>query len=365
MGRTGLIYLAPDIDISKNEWWKAHVLWEVKYFQNYYDKVFLISKNEKKIKLWDSYKNVVFFRMPNWLHHPLSRLLPEPFFFFFMAFILRINWYKYLLERSYRLWWWFSIFFCMFWWHSVFEMIEPVYYESYIMPIQNFIIKIMSLFKHIVFFWTYDTFKYNLPEKKYVNWWTGADLELIWNKKDWEKKKYDVIYIWSVAKWHNLSSVMSIMKDNPEWKFLFITSSHDENLTKQKKELKLDNLYIMENVKNFEIYNYITQCKIWLALYEKNNELLKKFDYFYSPIKVHEYKACWLPVIATNIWTLKELCWKTWILIDNSEKELYEAINTLLTDKKSYDKFSKNAENEAIEKYNWNCVCKYISELLK
>ena len=50
MGKNNIIYLAPDIDISKNEWWKAHVLWEVKYFQNYYDKVFLISKNEKNVK---------------------------------------------------------------------------------------------------------------------------------------------------------------------------------------------------------------------------------------------------------------------------------------------------------------------------
>ena len=52
------------------------------------------------------------------------------------------------------------------------------------------------------------------------------------------------------------------MKNNPQWKFLFITSHRDDNLINKKSELKLDNLTIMENIKNSEIYNYIKQCKV-------------------------------------------------------------------------------------------------------
>ena len=362
MGKNSIIYLAPDIDISKNEWWKAHVLWEVKYFQNYFDKVFLISKNEKNIKLWKDYKNVIFLKIPPWLHHPISRLLPEPIFFFFMALFLRAKWYKYLLERSYRLWWWFSIFFCSFWGHSIYEMIEPIYYESFIMPFQNFIIKRMWLFNNIRFLWTYNTFQYNLPKDKYMNCRTWADLELIWDPTS--KKHYDVLYIWSVAKRHSLDSVISIIKNNPKWTFLFITSRRDINLVNKKTELKLDNLTIMENIQNSEIYSYIKQCKIWLALYEKNNDLLKKFDYFYSPIKVHEYKGCWLPVVASNIWTLKELIAESWILVDNSEDEILNAIKKLLNDNKQYYELSENAIKEVKEKYNWDMVCKYFYDIL-
>lgn len=358
-----IIYLAPDVDISKNEWWKAHVFWEIKYLQNYFDRVFLITQNKKRIKLWDVYKKVKFFRVPSWLHHPLSRLLIEPLFFFFLSLFLRFKWYKYLLERAYRLWWFFSIFFCSFWWHSIYEMIEPIYYEPYIMPIQNIIIKWMWLFKSMKFLWTYDTFQYNIPKKKYQNCWTWADLELIGDMN--KEKKYDVLYIWSVAKWHSLDVVISVVKNNPQWRFLFITSYRDNNLLNKKNELKLNNLTIMENIKNSEIYSYIKECKIWLALYEKNNDLLKKFDYFYSPIKVHEYKACWLPVIASNIWTLRELVVNSWILVDNSEDDIMEAVNTLLENEELYKQLSRNASIEAKEKYNWDAVCKYFYNILK
>lgn len=362
MGKSNIIYLAPDIDISKNEWGKAHVLWEIKYLQNYFWKVLLITKNSKNLKLWDNYKNVKLLKIPTFLHKPFFRIWLENLVFIFLAIILRLCWYSKLIERSYRLGWLFSIIFCSIWWKWIYQLNEPIFYEPYIMPIQNFIIRVMWHL-NIKFFGTHESFSYNLPKWKYINWWRGCDLDII-NK--WKKSfKYDAIYIWSVAKWHSLWTILTIIKNNPEWKFLFITSWHNKELWDKKNYEELNNLTILENVENEKIYHYIYQSKIWLALYEKNSELLKKFDYCYSPIKVHEYKACWLPIIGSSIWNLVQLVENSWILVNNTISQIESWIDKLLSNDKLYTKLSKNAKQEIIEKYNWDQICKWYYELLK
>lgn len=364
MGKDNIVYLAPDIDISKNEWGKAHVLWEAKYLQNYFGNVLVITRNSHNLQLWSEFKNVKILKIPAFLHKPFFRVWLENLFFIFLAVYLRIRWYSKLIERSYRLWWLFSIVFCLFWWKWIYQLNEPIYYESYIMPLQNLLIKIMW-YLNIKFFGTHESFAYNLPKWKYINWWRGCDLDIINDEKN-IKKKYDVIYVWSVAKWHSLWNVLTVIKNNPEWKFLFITSWHNNELWEKKKQLNLNNLTILENIENKEIYSYIYQSKIWLALYEKNSELLKKFDYCYSPIKVHEYKACWLPIIASNIWNLKILAKECWILVDNSSNWIGKAIRVLLSDHKKYEEYSKKAKIESNEKYNRTIIClKYFYILSK
>lgn len=357
-----IIYLAPDIDLSKNEWWKAHVLGEVKYLQTHYKQVFLIVKNSKKNKLPSGYEGVKVFRIPWFLHLPCFRFRLESGFFIFLALVLRLCWYSALIERSYRLGGIFSIIFCLFWWSAIYQLNEPIYYESYIMPLQNILIKIMGSL-NIVFFWTHESFSYNLPKNKYINGRRWVDYQKI-KKFSAEKKKFDIIYIWSVAKWHSLDQVLSVIKKHSERKFLFITSWHDSYLWQQKEDFHLSNLTILKGVDNNQIYSYIYQSKIGIALYEKNTDLLEKFDYCYSPIKVHEYKACWLPVIASNIWNLKWLVKNTGILINNTEEEIEKAIELLLKDKKLYEKYSVNAIKETKEKYNWDSICKRYFTLL-
>jgi len=362
MGKCNIIYLAPDIDISKNEWGKTHVLWEVKYLQNYFWKVLLITKNSKNLKLWNNYKNVKLLKIPTFLHQPFFRIWLENLVFIFYAIILRLCWYSKIIERSYRLGWLFSIIFCSIWWKWIYQLNEPIYYEPYIMPIQKFLIRIMGHL-NIKFFGTHENFSYNLPKWKYINWWWWCDLDII-NDKNICNKVYDVVYVWSVAKWHSLWNILSIIKNHSEWSFLFITSWHNKELCNKKKQNNLNNLTILENIENKEIYSYIYQSKIWLALYEKNSESLKKFDYYYSPIKVHEYKACWLPVIASDIWNLINLVGNSWILVDNSLNQIESWIEKLLKDNELYDKLSKNAIKEIIEKYNWDYICCWYQKIL-
>lgn len=357
-----IVYLAPDIDLSKNEWWKAHVLGEVKYLQKYYKQVFLIVKNSKRNQLSSEYEAVKVFRLPWFLHLPYFRFWLEASFFTILALILRCCGYSALIERSYRLGGIFSIRFRLAKWAVIYQLNEPIYYESYLMPIQNLLIKIMGKLK-ITFFWTHESFSYNLPKNQYVNGWRGVDYEKI-KKFSGEKKKFDIIYIWSVAKRHSLDQVLAVIKDHPEWKFLFITSWYDHYLWKQKESNNLTNLSILQGLESDKVYPYLYQSKIGIALYEKNTDLLQKFDYCYSPIKVHEYKACWLPVIASNIWNLKSLVKDCGMLINNSKEEIEKSIWILLKNKELYNLYAKNAEKEAQLKYNWDVICKYYFTLL-
>lgn len=357
-----IIYLAPDIDLSKNEGWKAHTLGEVKYLQSFFGSVFLIAKNSKNIALdKGTFRQVYFSKIPTFLHQPLFRITIENLYFIFLAIFLRIKWYKYLLERSYRLWGIFSIVFCFLGGKGIYQLNEPIYYEKFIMPFQNFLIKIMGHLD-IKFFGTYKTFAYNLPKNKYINgrWW--VDYENI--PLPSSKKAYDIIYIWSIAGRHNMDLILNVAKKLKNLKFLLLVSGTSNSIIKKISDLSLDNITIIHNVSHDKIYDFISKSKIGLAIYEKNNEILQKFDYCYSPIKVHEYKACGIPVIASNCGTLIELVRDSWILINNNIDELKDAIETLLSNKDLYKKCAYNGIQETKEKYNRAYITKRYFTLL-
>ncbi len=360
-----IIYLAPDVDISKNEWGKAHTLWEVKYLQNYYDAVLLISQNGSHQRLDKHiFTKVSSLSIPKLLHQYLIRIFLENIFFIILAISLRILWYKYLIERSYRLGGIFSIIFSLLGGRVIYQLNEPIYYERYIMPVQNFILKIMWHL-NIQFFGTHDSFAYNLPKWKYITGWWWVDCAVFDQINYTQTKEYDLIYIWSATSWHDMDLIFSVAQEMPHKRFLVIISGAINIFQRKIHENWLQNLILLNNVPHGQVFDYLLKSRIWLALYEKNNEILRKFDYYYSPIKVHEYKVCGLPVIATRMGNLISLVENCGVLINNNEKELQWAISKLLGDDHLYKKLWANAVSEIKEKYNWAYIAKWYFTLLQ
>ena len=95
-------------------------------------------------------------------------------------------------------------------------------------------------------------------------------------------------------------------------------------------------------------------CKIGLALFNPNN---LKFKYLNSGTsrKIFTYMLCGLPIVASKMPLNKvveeEQC--GFLVNYNNLKEIYNACFKLLTDEKLWSKFSANAKNAILTKYNW------------
>jgi len=103
-----------------------------------------------------------------------------------------------------------------------------------------------------------------------------------------------------------------------------------------------------------QLLGLLSICKIGLALFNPNN---LKFKYLNSGTsrKIFTYMLCGLPIVASKMPLNKvveeEQC--GFLVNYNNLKEIYNACFKLLTDEKLWSKFSANAKNAILTKYNW------------
>ena len=198
---------------------------------------------------------------------------------------------------------------------------------------------------------------------------TGTDPKLFSPKKAKKSKNKIVLYSGSFAKWHACENIIKAAKitagKNKNIKFLMIgTGENFENCRNLAEKLKLKNVSFPGEVNYGKMPSYINSADICLALFDRTYEPFRKFDYFYSPIKVHEYKSCGKPIIASGIGTLKELVKHKVNGLQVNEQnpaQIANAIVFLIKNKKLADKMGALNRKEVLEKYNWD---KINSEIL-
>jgi len=133
------------------------------------------------------------------------------------------------------------------------------------------------------------------------------------------------------------------------------------------QEKKIKNIKFLGNVKYENLVNYVNESDICVALFDRNYSTIKKFGYFYSPIKVHEYKACGKPVVASGIGNLKELVRNGvngFTVDERNVDEIVDAVLKLFGNDKLRERIRKNNIKER-EKYNWKSVTKNIIDSIK
>ncbi|MEK6923579.1 MAG: glycosyltransferase family 4 protein [Nanoarchaeota archaeon] len=209
---------------------------------------------------------------------------------------------------------------------------------------------------------THTSMTLGLPEEKCLLITTGADPERFQPKEDDGKT---ILYIGSFAPWHACENMIKAMQlvceKKPKAKFIFV--GEGEKLDACKKlvaELNLgQNVRFTNKIPQEQVPAIIKTATICLAVFDRNYLPFQKFDYYYSPIKVHEYKACGKPIIASNIGNLKELVKNNvnGLLVDESNiNEISSAIIKLLRSKKLRDKIGSTNRKEVLETYNWGYV---------
>lgn len=92
----------------------------------------------------------------------------------------------------------------------------------------------------------------------------------------------------------------------------------------------------------WDLTNILSSKSIGLAPYKP---IPGSFSYFADPSKIKLYISCGLPVITTNVTTLSKIISKTksGIIIEYSEKALFEAITSLLKNKSTYKLYKDSA----------------------
>ena len=352
-----ILYSAPDVRVSDAHGGSAHVKGAVDSFRNLGHEVILI---EKQVDL-KSFRNILycFFRP-----------------FFYTIYLCIFDKIDIVYERARIFGGGAVISGKLFGKKTVLECIEP-YVELPILTgqIKQPLASILRLHSKIVNYCsdiitiTHKSMTLGLPEHKCIIITTGADPERF---KPAEDNGKTILYIGSFAPWHSCENIVraakKVCETIPKTKFIFIGGTGTEmlNICKQlSNELNLEhNVNFVGRISQEKVPLIIGTATICLALFDSKNYLpFRKFSYFYSPIKVHEYKACGKPVIASDSGNLKTLVKNgiNGILVDEGNiDEISSAIIKLLRNKKLRAKIGETNRKEVLEKYNWDYVNKQI-----
>lgn len=147
--------------------------------------------------------------------------------------------------------------------------------------------------------------------------------------------------------------------------FCFIGGNKDE-IKEWKKYIKINelggNFSFLGFKQNKLIPLYVKSADILLAPYSLNCSTIE----WMSPIKLFEYMASKVPIIASNVRRIKEICNNQESLffdVDNP-KDLSEKIKILLNNRDLQDKLVQNAYNKAKE-FSYINRCKKIIDFIK
>ncbi len=199
----------------------------------------------------------------------------------------------------------------------------------------------------------------------------GSDQELFSpDKRDeriYENKKDRFKVVWSGSSnypWQGVDIVFQVAKKicliDKEIVFILITK--EENLERYKPVP--ENIVLINEKKYFDLPPYIASADAGLCLYHHQG-LNGKFHF--SPLKLFDYMACGLPVIATNIGQISEVIEdkRNGVLVNNSLDEIINSILFLKNNPEKAKHIGSEARKDIINYYNWERVGKETENILK
>jgi len=207
-------------------------------------------------------------------------------------------------------------------------------------------------------------FQKYLPSKK---------VDIIYNytylhnfRKDTEIK-YDLIYCGGITEFRGAIKIIEAIRilkiDFEKIRMIFLgtifSNKLKEDMLKLIKKYNLqENIELKNNIPYHDVASYYNQSKIGLGIFlpiETHKIIL--------PIKLFEYMAFGLPIVASNFGHINN-----YILKDNvgltidatSPKEIAKAVKILLQNKKLYNTFKNNGIDAVEKKYSWSLMEKKL-----
>jgi len=177
-----------------------------------------------------------------------------------------------------------------------------------------------------------------------------------------------VIYTWSFKDWKWVDTLIHSAKfvQHDNVKILIVGGKDKEIAEKQKMAKRLwisDKIIFQWFLPQREIVKLLKISNIWVI---PNNKTLI-WEKYTSPLKVFEYMACWLPIIASNLPSMKEVLKQNQnALFFESEnpQELAHKINYLIKNEYLMQSMWKN-NKDIINQYSWQSRAQKIFDIIK
>jgi glycosyltransferase involved in cell wall biosynthesis len=163
-----------------------------------------------------------------------------------------------------------------------------------------------------------------------------------------------------------IKAMPKILNKNPDVKLRIIGSGNEmENIKKLSKYLDIDkNVEFLGFIKeNREVDKLLQECKVGIAPY-----LLSKnsFKYYTDPGKIKTYLGAGLPIVMSDISNIAKVIRdrKAGIIINDKIDEIAQAVNSIFSNVREYDKLQKNAFALSKE-YSWKNIFNKAFESLE
>ncbi len=377
-----ILYSAIDVSIPAFHGGSTHVQESAEALEQLGHKVFIVSLKKKNQSFFEKKGNISIYRLPVFFEHGFLRVLnfwlfSIPLFVYLLAFRV----IDLVYERNRIFGNWAIVLGKILGKKCILEMNEPV------VQVAEHEFK-YSLLSALVKQWFYFTARFadlvtithkcmalGLPREKIIKIHYGANPEKFYPakrsnaivKKFSLKRGKTVFYSGSFRKWHALREIIEaaeiLERKDPAIKFLLAGKGEMfGEIKKMLNEKGLRNVFLLGFVPAKKMNAFINSSDICIALFDKKYALFRECSYFYSPLKVHEYKACGKPVIATNMGNLKKLVrnGKNGLLVNNSPKEIVAGILKLSRNTALRKKIGKRNRMEILQEYNWLAVTKKV-----
>ncbi|MEK6903113.1 MAG: glycosyltransferase [Nanoarchaeota archaeon] len=380
-----ILYVAPEITIPGTHGGSTHAQEAIESFARLGHRVILLSKKQNNLRRKEKKGNLIIYRVPIGSNSAVKNI--TYLFWTIMLVPFFIQWYNVdvVYERARIGAGWSILFARVFHRKSVYELNEPLESmgEGY------------SIFRSLIIWWgrwiaekativtgSDEIFFKHIAKKNTLLVDYGANPEKFTPKISAGEiiEKYGltqgkvVFYSGSFAPWHHMPiiirSARQVIKKDKKVKYLLVGTGNQYALAKQMiHRLNLTKNVILGGAIPYQqMPQYVNTATITLAIFDESHPMIKKYGYFYSPIKIHEYKAAGKPIIASNIGNLKKYVkhGKNGYLVssENLLKELTKYTQKLLKNKKQCEEMGKINRNEIVHVYNWDVTNKKIIEAL-
>ena len=143
-------------------------------------------------------------------------------------------------------------------------------------------------------------------------------------------------------------------------KFILITKARDIKV----KAGMPKNVEILDEKDYLELPPYLASADAGLCLYNQQN---LNGQFYFSPLKLFDYMACSLPVIATDVGQIKDVIkdGENGILVNNDIDTIIAKILFLKNNPQEAQRLGSSARKSVVDYYNWGRVGEETEEILQ
>ncbi len=177
--------------------------------------------------------------------------------------------------------------------------------------------------------------------------------------------RFTVVFLGSLKPWHGVGILLRAfeeLRDRIPNATLRVIGHGPLTSLVEALEARLGSewVQIVGEVPHHEVPEYLTQADVGVAPYPMLD------NFYFSPMKVIEYMAAGLPVVASSLGQLRELIdhGETGLLVPPGDRSsLADALATLALDRKKRIKMGHKAQSRALRRHSWQAVAKRIERV--